>query len=259
MKMEIPLLLQIENLSKSYLNGDNKIQVLDNISFMIQKGDMIAITGKSGSGKSTLLHLLGLLDTPDTGKIIYNTKEIDVKEKNIERFRNTHIGFVFQFHYLMADFTALENVALPAAIYNQAPILFSSIAKINLKSWSAIKSVFKEQLDLIINKNSWKSAKEKAETLLKQMDLQNRLNHFPNQLSGGEQQRVAIARALINNPDIIIADEPTGNLDKNHSDEIVNILLALNQKNNQTLIIATHDMDIADKMSKHYILSEGHL
>ena len=255
-------LLKIENLSKSYLTGDNKIQVLDNISLCLDSGDMIAITGKSGSGKSTLLHLLGLLDTPDTGNIFFNNKEILPTDKNVEKFRNTHIGFVFQFHYLMADFTALENTALPAAIYNDISAfnhqLFSKCWKaISQKSWSTAKTTFKELIDTTINKNSWKYAKEKAEILLKQMDLSSRINHYPNQLSGGEQQRVAIARAMINNPDLIIADEPTGNLDKTHSDEIVNILLELNTQKKQALIVATHDLDIAKKMNRHYVLENG--
>ena len=219
------LLFKLENISKSYSTGDDKIQVLDNLSLEINTGDMIAITGKSGSGKSTLLHLLGLLDIPDSGNIYYKDSPIKATDKNVEKFRNAHIGFVFQFHYLMADFTALENVALPAAIYN----------------------------------HSWSSAKALAKELLYQMDMNKRLNHFPHQLSGGEQQRVAIARALINNPDIIIADEPTGNLDKSHADEIICILQNLNLKNQQTLIIATHDLEIADSMNKHYVLSNGAL
>ena len=257
-------LLHTEKLSKSYLTGNDKIQVLHNISLSINKADMIAITGKSGSGKSTLLHLLGLLDTPDTGKIYFQNKEILSKDNNVEKFRNIHIGFVFQFHYLMADFTALENTALPAIIYNNTSIHHSLPYKkiweaITHKSWSSLIWILKDFFNNTINNNSWKAAKEKAEILLNQMDLQNRLNHFPNQLSGGEQQRVAIARALINNPDIIIADEPTGNLDNNHSNEIVNILLNLNKHKNLSLILATHDLDIANKMNTLYILENGQL
>ena len=252
-------LLKIENLSKSYLNGENKIQVLDNISLSINHSDMVAITGKSGSGKSTLLHLLGLLDTPDTGKIYFQNSEIFNTDKNVEKFRNKHIGFVFQFHYLMADFTALENAALPAAIYNNTPIIDLTMLKNLGKSNNSLSSMISSLIKHIKNQNTWKAAKEKAAGLLIQMDLQNRLNHYPNQLSGGEQQRVAIARALINNPDIIIADEPTGNLDKTHSDEIVNILLNLNKTKNISLILATLDLDIAGKMCTHYVLVDGKL
>ncbi|MCK9329431.1 MAG: ABC transporter ATP-binding protein [Candidatus Cloacimonetes bacterium] len=213
-------IFRLENISKSYTDKTYIIKIIENLFFEINSGDMLAITGPSGSGKSTLLHIMGLLDNADTGKLFFNEREISVNDKNIELFRNNHIGFVFQFHYLLSDFNALENVALPAVIAGK----------------------------------SWHDAKKKASELLYELDMKKRFNHYPNQLSGGEQQRIAIARALINQPELIIADEPTGNLDKQHSEEIVHIFEKLNQEHNQTLIIATHDLEIAQKMPLHYHL-----
>jgi lipoprotein-releasing system ATP-binding protein len=218
-------IFRLENITKYYSDKTYIIKVLEDLCFDIKPADMIAITGKSGSGKSTLLHIMGFLDTPNSGVLYFQEKPISATQKNIELFRNTHIGFVFQFHYLLADFTAQENVAMPHAIAG----------------------------------NTWSEAKQKAKVLLTELDLGDRLNHYPNQLSGGEQQRVAIARALINQPDIIIADEPTGNLDKVHSDEIINILKRINKEKEQTIIVATHDLEIANNMKSHYHLdSETH-
>jgi lipoprotein-releasing system ATP-binding protein len=218
-------IIKLENISKTYTDKTYNINVLQDLNLTIDKGDMIAITGTSGSGKSTLLHIMGLLDAPDSGKLYFHNAEISVNSKNVESFRNKNIGFVFQFHYLLADFTAIENVALPA----------------------------------VINGLSFKEAKIQASKLLEMLDLSGRLNHYPNQLSGGEQQRVSIARALINTPDIVIADEPTGNLDVNHSDEIVQILKDINQEISQTIILATHDLIIAAKMQKHYTIENSKL
>ena len=216
-------IFRLEKITKYYKDKSYLINVLEEIDFEIKKADMIAITGKSGSGKSTLLHIMGLLDTPNSGKIYYQENEISAKDKNIESFRNSHIGFVFQFHYLLADFTALENVALP----------------------------------MVIAGFSFTKAKQEAQKLLVELGLKERTSHFPNQLSGGEQQRVAIARALINQPDIIIADEPTGNLDKNHADEILNIFWTLNKEKKQTIILATHDNEIANSMNSHFYLDNS--
>ena len=208
------------NISKFYADKTYKVKVLESLDFEIESGDMIAITGTSGSGKSTLLHIMGLLDTASTGEILFNDRLISARDNNVESFRNKHIGFVFQFHYLLADFTAVENVALPAVIAGAA----------------------------------WDDAKKRAGDILSDLDMSHRLCHFPNQLSGGEQQRVSIGRALINNPEVIIADEPTGNLDKNHSDEIISIFERLNKERQQTIIIATHDLEVASEMQKHYCL-----
>ena len=218
-------IIELIDISKIYSDKTYTVNVLQNLNFTANCGETIAITGTSGSGKSTLLHILGLLDTPNHGKIIYFDEEISINNKNVELFRNKHIGFVFQFHYLLADFTAYENVALPAVIAGL----------------------------------SWSEATKKAKEILAELDLDKRYNHYPNQLSGGEQQRVAIARAMINTPDIIIADEPTGNLDKKHSMEIINIFEELNLKKNQTIILATHDLEIASRMKKHYTINNSAL
>jgi len=216
-------IFRLQQIKKTYSDKSYLINVLDDLDFEINKADMIAITGKSGSGKSTLLHIMGLLDSPDSGKIYFHDREISAKDKNVEAFRNSHIGFVFQFHYLLADFTALENVALP----------------------------------LVIAGKSFSKAKQKAIELLNALGLSERIGHYPNQLSGGEQQRVSIARAIINDPEIIIADEPTGNLDKTHADEILNIFKSINKEKQQTLILATHDMEIANNMKVHFHLDNS--
>jgi len=212
----------MKQISKSYSDKSYNIKVLESLDFNISACETVAITGSSGSGKSTLLHILGLLDTPTQGQLYFRGEEISVHTRNIEAFRNRHIGFVFQFHYLLADFTASENVAMP----------------------------------LVIAGMQWKAAINKAKYLLCQLDLQARLSHYPNQLSGGEQQRVAIARAIINEPDIIIADEPTGNLDKVHADEIIKIFERINSEQEQTIVLATHDTQLAQRMKKHYHLAD---
>jgi lipoprotein-releasing system ATP-binding protein len=218
-------LLVLKDITKSYKDKSYTINVLDSLNLTVEKGDMVAITGTSGSGKSTLLHIIGLLDTPDSGKIIFDNVEKSVYNSDLEMFRNKHIGFVFQFHYLLADFTAIENIALPA----------------------------------VIGGLSWKKAKEKAISLCDKLGISGRYSHYPNQLSGGEQQRVSIARALINQPEIIIADEPTGNLDINHSEEIINIFEQINYENKQTIILATHDIQIAQRMKNHFTIEKSKL
>jgi len=215
-------IFQLRRISKHYTDKSYNIQVLEALDFNISSGETVAITGSSGSGKSTLLHILGLLDTPTAGQLYFRGEEIGVHTRNIEGFRNRHIGFVFQFHYLLADFTATENVAMP----------------------------------LVIAGKGWKAAIARAKELLVELDLEERLSHYPNQLSGGEQQRVAIARAIINEPDIIIADEPTGNLDRLHANEIIRIFERINSEHGQTIVLATHDVDLAQRMKKHYHLAD---
>ncbi len=216
-------ILKINNLKKSYIDSEGELTILNGITFEVSKGTMVAITGESGSGKSTLLHLLSLLDKADSGEILYNGKKITGSDKLISKFRNKSIGFIFQFHYLLEDFTAIENVAMP----------------------------------MFLATGNMKTSLLEAEKLLKRLDLINRKHHYPNQLSGGEQQRIAIARALINKPDIVFADEPTGNLDKKHSDEIFNLLRELNREIGQTFIIVTHDEEIASQLDIHYFLENG--
>ena len=192
-------MLKVNNISKSF----GEIKILDNISLNIEKGDLISIIGKSGSGKTTLLNILGSIEKPDLGEIKFNNTDIqNLKEKELAKFRNEKIGFVFQSHHLLPEFTAVENVFLPGLI-NQ------------------------KYIDDF--KNHEQKVKERAIDLLKELELSARLNHKPSQMSGGEQQRVSLARALINNPDIILADEPTGNLDGQNSNIIFDLLVRLNQ------------------------------
>ena len=216
-------ILKTIDVKKSYKETNGKFEVLRGVNLKINAAELVAITGQSGSGKSTLLHLLGMLDSVDSGKIFYYGKEKLVTNKNINEFRNQNVGFVFQFHYLLEDFTAEENVAMPM---------------------------------FLATKNFGKSVKA-ARHLLKSLDIFDRKEHYPNQLSGGEQQRVAVARALINKPDIVFADEPTGNLDARHSEELVELIINLNKEHGQTFVLVTHDNSIAQKMTKHFHLDNG--
>lgn len=217
--------LEASNLSKSYRDSDQLIQVLDDVDISVQTGDFICITGQSGCGKSTLLHLLGLLDKPDQGKIELFGKEVSSEMKEAPNIRNRDLGFVFQFHYLIDDLSAVENVALP----------------------------------LLISGEEIKPSMQKAEELLLRFNMQNRLKHFPNQLSGGEQQRIALARALINQAKIVFADEPTGNLDPTHSMDVWNLMLELNRDFAQTFVIVTHDSEYAKLAKVRYELLNGKL
>jgi len=206
------------NISKSY----GSLQVLQGLDIEIKKNEIAAIVGKSGSGKSTLLHILGTLDAPDSGTI--SISDIDITkltQSELAEFRNKKIGFIFQFHHLLAEFTALENVCLPAFISGADEA----------------------------------TTKDKAAELLDYLGLKDRIDHKPNQLSGGEQQRVAIARALINQPDIIFADEPTGNLDDHTSEDLFQLLLRLRNDYQQTFVLVTHSKDIADRCDRTLTLS----
>lgn len=225
---EKDLILQAKKINKSYFEGDEKkkLVVLNDLDFEIESGQIVSITGASGSGKSTLLHILGTLDRPNSGEILFQNQNIyNLSEKKIAEFRNRNIGFIFQFHHLLPEFTALENVAMPR----------------------------------LINGESYNESIEKAENLLSEMNLLERKKHYPNQLSGGEQQRVAVARALINNPDLILADEPTGNLDKANSNALWDILWKLNKKFSTSLLLVTHNKNLAKKAEKVYRLIDGKL
>lgn len=204
-------LLKLENITKIYKTNVEEIKILDNISMSVSKGDLISIQGKSGSGKTTLLNILGLLDSDFQGNIYIDDKIPENVTK--AELRSKNIGFVFQFHYLLSEFTALENIMLPA---------------------------------LESAKYSRQEIETKAKELLELVDLKNRANHYPNELSGGEKQRIAIARALINEPKIILADEPTGNLDEYNSKKINELFIKINQDKKQSIIIVTHSKELAD-------------
>ena len=216
--------IKTENLRKVYLLEEEKIEALKGINITVKKGEMVALMGPSGSGKSTLLHLLGGIDVPTKGKVFINDFDIfSLDDKKLSVFRNKHIGFVFQFHYLLPEFTVLENVMLPVQIYNK------------------------------------RGAKEKAERILRLLGLEHRLNHKPTQISGGEQQRTAIARAVVNEPDIILADEPTGNLDSENAHNVMSIFKEMNKKNNVSIVIATHDPEIAEYCDRIFYLKDGQI
>jgi lipoprotein-releasing system ATP-binding protein len=215
-------MLKATNITRTY----NDLQVLKGVDIFVNKGEIVSIVGSSGAGKSTLLHILGSLDKANTGEIWINNQRIDtLKEKELAKFRNKHIGFVFQFHHLLPEFTALENVCIPG--------------------WIAGTS--KNELEA------------RALELLKILGLQDRASHKPSELSGGEQQRVAVARALINNPDIVFADEPTGNLDSTHAQELHELFLHLQKTMGQTFLIVTHNEALA-KMSDRVIhMKDGYI
>jgi ABC-type lipoprotein export system ATPase subunit len=217
--------LLIQKLSKSFKDGNEKITVLKNINFSFEDNKIVSLTGPSGSGKSTLLHLLALLDNPDSGKIIFNDKDL-VKSEDEEKtdLRKNDIAIVYQNNNLISDLSAIENVAL---------------ANLN-------KNKDKKKSYLL------------AEKLLKEFGLENRMNHYPYQMSGGEQQRVAIARAIVNDPKLLFADEPTGNLDRKNTHLILNYLFKL-KKNNRLIIIATHNRDLAKKTDLRLTLSNGNV
>ena len=217
-------LIEIVDLSKTYQSKSETIEVLSEASLQVFPGEIISVVGASGVGKSTLLHIMGGLDRPTAGKVLFLGNSI-FEQKNgfLEEFRNQHIGFVFQSFNLMLDFTALENAMFPA----------------------------------LISHTDKKQAREKAEHLLCQMGLKDRLQHRPGELSGGECQRVALARGLINQPDILLADEPTGNLDSHSSDSLMELIYGLNREFNQTFVIVTHSQRIARRTGRVLQLTKG--
>ena len=201
-------LIQMKNITKTFFNGAKPVTAIKDVTFSVEPGEFMAITGPSGSGKSTLMHLLGCLDTPTSGTYILEDMDVSQLDNNqLAHIRNEHIGFIFQRFHLLSDMNALDNVSLP---------------------------------QLYANKTE-KIAIKQAQETLHLVKLSDRMYHYPNQLSGGEQQRVAIARALVNNPAIILADEPTGNLDSTTGTTIMNIFSQLNQKKSATIILVTHD------------------
>ena len=216
-------MIELKNVSKTYKTKMEELNILKNINFKFNNGDFVSIQGKSGSGKTTLLNILGLLDIKSEGELYINSEKIE--KQDLTKLRSENIGFVFQFHYLLNEFTALENVMIPA---------------LNKK-----------------NANK-KEIEKRAKELLEMVGLSARLNHKPNELSGGEKQRVLIARAMINSPELILADEPTGNLDYETSQLINNIFVELNKKG-QGIIIVTHSQELANLADYKYILKNGAL
>lgn len=220
------MIIQAENITKTYFEGIEKKQltVLNNLDFSLDEGKIVSITGLSGSGKSTLLHILGTLDRPDSGRVLYKGRDLSTfSQREISHFRNKNIGFVFQFHHLLPELTSLENVALPH----------------------------------LISSSSYKESLNEAALLLESLHLSDRKYHYPHQLSGGEQQRVAVARALINKPDVVLADEPTGNLDSKHSQELIDLLWSLNERFETALLLVTHNFEIAKKADEAFNLTDG--
>ena len=216
------MIIKVKNLSKNFLDGKKNLNVLNNISFDVKEGEIVTIKGPSGSGKSTLLSILGTLDHADSGEIFINNQSLS-EAIDLNRLRNLNIGFVFQFHNLIPELSLEENVCMP-------------------------KMISKEKID-----------KHKIKELFKIFELEDRMKSFPNDISGGEKQRVAVMRAIVNNPSIVIADEPTGNLDKENAIKMIALFKKLNTKNNLTFIIATHDEEIFDIGHSQYILDGGDL
>lgn len=217
-------ILQVNGLTKTYGKGDTIVKALDNVSFNVKKGEFIAVVGASGSGKSTLLHLLGGVDRPTDGKVLIDGKDIyELNESNLAIFRRRNIGIIYQFYNLIPTLTAEENISLPRLLDGRKPDA------------------------------------DKLSSILETIGLLNRAEHLPNELSGGQQQRVSVGRALINDPAIILADEPTGNLDSKSSREIIDLLKMSNKRYNQTLLIITHDEKIAMQADRVITIKDGRI
>ncbi|MCR5806006.1 MAG: ABC transporter ATP-binding protein [Oscillospiraceae bacterium] len=220
--MSQDVILSAEHITKYYGKGETRITALDDVSLTVNKGEFVAIVGRSGSGKSTLLHILGAMDRPDDGKLIVDGEDVFAsKEEQLAKYRRTKVGFVFQFFNLLPVMTAKENILVPVALDDAQPDM------------------------------------EYLQSLAQSMGIEERLSHYPHQLSGGQQQRVAIARAMIAKPAVILADEPTGNLDSSSGEEILSLLRTSIKQYDQTLILITHDMEIAKGADRIITISDG--
>ena len=219
------LIMKLEDIDKFYMETGNKLHILKKLNLEVKRGEFVSILGKSGSGKSTLLNIMGLLDKIDGGKIWIDNKEVSsLNEMERNNIKNHFLGFVFQFHYLMSEFTALENVMIPALLNN-----------------------FKNKAEV----------EKEAKELLEIVGLAERIKHKPNQLSGGEKQRVAIARAMINKPKLILADEPTGNLDEDTGELIFSLFRKINKEHNQSIVVVTHARDLSQVTDRQIYLKRG--
>ena len=219
------MILSCSHINKSYSNGENRLVVLKDISLELKAGEIISIMGSSGSGKSTLLNILGTLDLPDSGIVKINGKDISkISEKETAHLRNKELGFVFQFHHLLPEFTAFENVLIPSLIRKTSQEVQSRVLE-----------------------------------LFEFMDLTARMTHYPQQLSGGERQRVAIMRALIQEPTLVLADEPTGNLDKTNTKNLLDLIIKISDEFKQTFLIATHDMMVAQIAHRRFCITNSTL
>ena len=217
-------LLSCQNITKFYQEGTQQTEVLKQVSFSMQPSELVAIVGSSGSGKSTLLHTLGGLDQPSSGEVFIKGQSLQQMTPNaLAKLRNQYLGFVYQFHHLMADFTALENVMMP----------------------------------MLIGQQNKTEAQDRAAQILSAVGLQHRISHRPSALSGGERQRVAIARALVNNPALVLADEPTGNLDHKTTESIFELIQQLNQEKQIAFLLVTHDLNLAEKLNRRLIMQDG--
>ncbi|KPM78975.1 MULTISPECIES: lipoprotein-releasing ABC transporter ATP-binding protein LolD [Pseudoalteromonas] len=220
------LVINCQQLNKVYQDGDNEVAVLKGVDLALNQGEMLAVVGSSGSGKSTLLHILGTLDNESSGKVEIKGQQVSkLNRKQQASFRNENLGFIYQFHHLLMEFTAIENVAMP----------------------------------LLIKGLSAKAATEKARNMLDKVGLSHRSEHKPSALSGGERQRVAIARALVTEPALVLADEPTGNLDKQNAIKIYDLIKELNTSLKTSFVVVTHDLELADKLGKIAYLDDGKL
>jgi lipoprotein-releasing system ATP-binding protein len=221
-----PFLLQAENIHKAYGTRENPVKVLRGVDLQLVRGEMLAIVGASGSGKTTLLQILGCLDIPDQGRLLFADRNLtDCGENDLSHHRNQNVGFIFQFHYLLPEFSALENVMMPGLIAGQAK----------------------------------KSLQERAMALLNRVGLAHRVEHRSGELSGGEQQRVALARALIMEPSLLLADEPTGNLDSRTGKQVFDLLTNLSRTQSLSVVMVTHNMDLAKSMDQCLTLADGRL
>ena len=219
------IIMKLEDIDKFYMETGNKLHILKKLNLEVKRGEFVSILGKSGSGKSTLLNIMGLLDKIDGGKIWIDDKEVSsLNEMERNNIKNHFLGFVFQFHYLMSEFTALENVMIPALLNN-----------------------FKNKTEI----------EKEAKKLLEIVGLAERMKHKPNQLSGGEKQRVAIARAMINKPKLILADEPTGNLDEDTGELIFSLFRKINKEHNQSIVVVTHARDLSQVTDRQIFLKKG--